>query len=208
MHINEQNPRVLLKQLKKNFSHVLLWFAEPRDPTGSLVGSSTPHRIIAYRDIYAIASHSPVDRAAIVEKLSTRQFSAEDILGNISLRILNTPFGAEAEHVFPIHLEIENRTSHTLGSLLPHPMYASYHWKNPSSGEYLIYDGIRTPLQWPISPGKTVQVEVQCKAPFLTGEFDLIVTLVQEHHAWFDQAGFDVQTTKRIQIAPNRSNKT
>ena len=38
MHINEQNPRLLLHQLKKHFKHVLLWFGAPEDPAGSLIG--------------------------------------------------------------------------------------------------------------------------------------------------------------------------
>ena len=48
MHINEQNPRILHKQLKKNFKYVTILFNSPNDPIGNF---SKKVDTIDFRDI-------------------------------------------------------------------------------------------------------------------------------------------------------------
>ena len=61
MHINEQNPRVLKRQLGKHFANVLLWFGEAGNMGGSLLRACSHRQLAAARDLWAVASHSAVD---------------------------------------------------------------------------------------------------------------------------------------------------
>ena len=48
--------------------------------------------------------------------------------------------------------------------------------------------------------GKEI-LEIYCKAPETNGSCDLLVTLVQEHHAWFSQDGFEAFDKTEIKIS-------
>lgn len=203
MHVNEQNPRILLKQLKQRFPHVLLWFGAPDDPAGSLKGSTSPNRIAAYRDLFAIASNTTIDQDAVCRILICHRFTPDAIHGNLQLRILNAPVHADQGQVFSFRIEIHNSTNASISSLHPHPINVSYHWREPSTREYVLYNGRRTQLQLPIGSGQTAELDALCAAPDQTGEFELVCTLVQEHHAWFDQPDFGVEATVRIRVDQN-----
>lgn len=200
MHINEQSPRVLLRQLKKQFEHVLLWFGSPEDPAGSLVGPSSPSRLSAYRDLFAIASHDPFDQNSIRNILAPRLHSPQQIKKGLQLEILNAPRKVTPSEIFTVRLRIDNATQFFIHSLLPHPVNLSYHWLDQSTKSFTIYDGLRTPIQIPLAPGHSHQLELLCKAPFQPGQFELACTLVQEHHAWFDQSGYDLSANTIVNV--------
>ena len=88
MHINEQNPRVLLRQLKREFSAYFSLVQLSNDPTGSLNGKKGHHHLSEYRDLYAIASNEPIDFALVKESLSPHLWKRKDIM-HISLKLLN-----------------------------------------------------------------------------------------------------------------------
>lgn len=69
------------------------------------------------------------------------------------------------------------------------PVNVSYHWLRPN-GEYAVYDGERTPLpRSEIKPGQTVSCVANIKTPDEPGKYQLIITLVQEQVAWFEDKG-------------------
>jgi cyclopropane fatty-acyl-phospholipid synthase-like methyltransferase len=69
MHINEQSPRVLKKQLSQHFKYVYLWFAHIDDPGGSLVRKFSIREMCAAPSLFAIASHRPIDQQELKNKL-------------------------------------------------------------------------------------------------------------------------------------------
>lgn len=70
MHINEQTPPGLRRQLRNQFEQVLLWAGDHQQPVGSLTGK---FRIHDWRDapsLFAIAACRPLDVEAVIGTLS------------------------------------------------------------------------------------------------------------------------------------------
>ena len=67
MHINEQSPRVLRKQLRAHFEHVDLWFSDHScgNPADNLQRRYSIAEMRAAGDLFAVASNSPVSRSAL-----------------------------------------------------------------------------------------------------------------------------------------------
>jgi SAM-dependent methyltransferase len=61
MHINEQSPVVLRRTLSKSFQHVHVWVGNPEEPGKYLLRKSKISELVSARDVYALASHSPID---------------------------------------------------------------------------------------------------------------------------------------------------
>jgi cyclopropane fatty-acyl-phospholipid synthase-like methyltransferase len=200
MHINEQNPRVLRKQLEKSFKHVLLWFNSPDDPIGSLEGKNGHHRLSGYRDLYAIASNVPVDIEKVKKSLTFHLWRGKDLKG-LSMEITQCHEKARVAESFEVSVEISNHTRHTMHSLHPNPINLSYHWLDPSSREPVVFDGLRTPFCFPLHPGSVRSFQANCQAPVEAGEYLLRFSLVQEQHAWFDQPPFDKFAERLVKIS-------
>lgn len=189
MHINEQNPRVLRKQLEKSFQHVMLWFNSPDDPIGSLNGKNGHHRLSEYRDLYAIASNEPVDIAQVKDSLSFHLWRKKDIK-QLSMEVTQCIEDVRISEYFEVSVEIRNNTKHTLHSLRPNPINLSYHWIDSKTKEAVVFDGLRTPFYFPVRADSVRSLQAKCQAPGQVGEYILRFALVQEQHVWFDQPPF------------------
>jgi hypothetical protein len=87
-------------------------------------------------------------------------------------------------------VEIVNKSTEPWVSEGNRPVRLSYHWRS-SEGETIVFDGLRTPLPGRmILPGQVIRAEIMVEAPQEVGDFLLILTLVQEHVAWFEDRGF------------------
>lgn len=64
----------------------------------------------------------------------------------------------------------------------------AYHWAD-SYGRIVVFDGERTLLDRDVPAGNQVKLFVAIKAPDREGRYRLILTMVQEWVAWFDQVG-------------------
>ncbi|MCU1345791.1 MAG: hypothetical protein JWL70_2057 [Acidimicrobiia bacterium] len=88
----------------------------------------------------------------------------------------------------PVHLR--NTGSSWWNSRFPqHPVTASYRWAPSASAHDRSSqpeDGIRTLFRAPVGPGQRASLELTVKAPPAPGPYELIMTLVQESFAWFD----------------------
>lgn len=69
MHINEQSPTQMRRQLGAVFEHVLLWAGDHEEPTGSLARRFGKSGWRDARSLFAIASHRPVDPAGVIQAL-------------------------------------------------------------------------------------------------------------------------------------------
>ena len=74
----------------------------------------------------------------------------------------------------------------------------AYHWAN-ADGRIVIFNGERTFFGRDVLPGDQVELLAAIKAPDREGRYRLILTLVQEWVAWFDQVGGG-KATKNIEI--------
>lgn len=96
-------------------------------------------------------------------------------------------------------VEIENNSFETLSSLLPFPVYLSYHWKR-TDGHYVIFDGLRSPINPHMSPGESRLFELKIQSPKIRGKYLLELTLVQEQQFWFEQHVKGLPLTINVEV--------
>lgn len=196
MHINEQSPRGLRRQLRSHFPHVQLWFGSPDDPGGSLLRHCRPRELAAYRDLYAIASPVPVDVAPIrqafrSEALADRSFTVE---------LIEAPAEVAAGTAFTCLVRVKNLSSTSyLASRPPYPTYLSYQWHH-ATGESLGGEGWRSTLTPALAPQSTHSYSMRVLAPAVRGELKLTLSLVQEHQFWLCHARPDLCPQQVMQV--------
>jgi 2-polyprenyl-3-methyl-5-hydroxy-6-metoxy-1,4-benzoquinol methylase len=203
MHINEQSPRVLRRQLGHYFPHVLLWFADSglTNPAEYLDQMPTAGAMRSASDLFAVASSIPIDRSAISNVL--RMDAARSLSpGQISLVVLRHPAAEEPGSTFIVDVRLINRSQTDLRSYPPFPVYLCYHWLDDLTGEFAVYEGERNPLYPALSSGGEGQYQVLVTAPAKSGAFRLRMTLLQEHIQWFDPAPLSVFDDVRVRISP------
>ena len=90
MHINEQSPRTLARQLRSSFSNVAIWVGDSLDPFRSDISDSSHSALRRSPDIFAVAGHASLadvaaSSAFLNEPLTLSQRNA------IALRSLDSP---------------------------------------------------------------------------------------------------------------------
>jgi hypothetical protein len=65
------------------------------------------------------------------------------------------------------------------------PFHVSYHWFDDSGTHVVQYDGLRTKLTAPVSPGESVRIPLQVRAPAQAGTYTIGWDVVQESRLWF-----------------------
>ncbi|MCY7321467.1 MAG: methyltransferase domain-containing protein [Phormidesmis sp. CAN_BIN36] len=198
MHINEQSPRVLKKQLSEAFENVLLWFGDPINPGGSLVQKFSKQQLRAAPSLFAVASHQALDP----DKLRGR-FAMAPLLSlpsnQLKLSVRSYPRMVGVNSEFEIQLDLENYSEFVLHSFGAHPVNISYHWMQEQTHNFPVFDGERTKLlpsleTSPVSIKKSSSsagkgtYKAKIKSLTEQGSYILRVTLVQEGVCWLDQA--------------------
>jgi SAM-dependent methyltransferase len=196
MHINEQSPAVMKRQLKRVFSSVSLWFGDVGQPGGSLVRAYSRRELAAAPSLYAIASASSID----LKQLQTRLWMKPVRFWwrKLKLDLLETPTIAAPDATFEIQVQLTNHSRHTLSSYGPQPMHFAYRWLDPDSRQPIVAEGQRTAI-FPPLPGQPIEqtpdklgyaamrCSVQVQAPSQSGRALLRITLVQEGVQWLDR---------------------
>ena len=211
MHINEQSPRVLKKQLNKYFEYVCLWFGEPQNPGGSLVKNFSRKEICAASSLFAIASHEAINQEQLKNRLQmppVPPISKE----RIEILVTNYPETVVVNNEFHIQLEIINHSEFILNSYGSNPTHISYHWMDESASQYLLFDGERTKIFPPLDGtdgivfkpllGKIYKgtYTARIKSMPEKGKYILRVTLVQEGVQWFDLSATQLMKDIAIKI--------
>ncbi|AFY58271.1 methyltransferase, cyclopropane fatty acid synthase [Rivularia sp. PCC 7116] len=200
MHINEQSPRVLKKQLSKHFEHVCVWFGEPLNPGGSLVQHFTKAEMRASPSLFAIAAHEPINYEQIKNNLHMKilpSISNEEI----SLIVTKHPQVVDVNSEFMIHLEIGNYSDFVLNSYGDRPVHIAYHWMNQTAEDYIIFDGERTKIIPSLNKSvQKIKYKAKVKALSEKGNYLLRVTLVQEGVRWFDTQSTNLYQDVYIEI--------
>lgn len=200
MHVNEQNPRVMLAQLRRHFPYVTLWLGSPQDPSGSLTERKSPRQLGAYPNVFALASNALLPKKLLTELVATRPIPTQALEGRILLSLESPPLVSFCRKQFDLTIRIKNNSDHTLVSLTPHPIRLSYHWVCKDSGELSVFEGLRSALPRPLSPGCSETYKALCTAPERPGTYILIITIVQEGIAWWDESsGIESSLEMRIE---------
>jgi 2-polyprenyl-3-methyl-5-hydroxy-6-metoxy-1,4-benzoquinol methylase len=186
MHINEQSPRVLHRQLRAHFDHVLLWFADHdlNDPARNLRQKFRISEMRAAGDLFAIASHSEIDTAFVASEFSMTAIALE--AGQFQLGVVQASELVKCGSEFTVDVYVSNRSPIDLKSKPPFPVHLSYHWFDAQGKECLIFDGRRTVLHEPLRRFSSRNYQMVVQSPPSPGRYLLRVTLVQEQVQWFD----------------------
>jgi hypothetical protein len=199
MHINEQSPRSLRRQLRRYFPCVLLWMAGQglSSPFEHLSRKFTRREMRSASDLFALASHSPLEASAIAAALGMTPLTAEES-SQVSLHIRDAPGIVRRRAAFEITVRLRNASPRILKSDAPNPVRLAYHWLR--GRDTLVYDGERTRLLPPALPGVEDIRTVRVVAPDLPGVFTLRATLVQEFVRWFDNVAASCYDDAQIQV--------
>ena len=201
MHINEQSPRVLKRQLSKHFRHVLVWFGTPLTAGDNLQRRFSIQEMRAAPDLFAVASHSPIVVRKLVEALQMDvlpEATAREI--KLTVNMFPSRMWAGARH--SIAVELKNGATIDLKSVPPRPIHLSYHWLG-TNGQYVEFGGERTRLKPDARAGLPTSYEMSIKSPEIPGTYLLRVTLVQESTRWFDQAPIKLYCDLPVVCVPN-----
>ena len=185
MHINEQSPRVLKRQLRAHFEHVLLWFAahDLADPMENLRRPFSIGEQRAAGDLFALASHSRIDASAVLDKVEMHPLTGAV---DLTLEIVTIPAAIPPLARFQARVRLRNRSGIHIKSRMPNPVRLSYHCYSEDR-QTAIFDGRRTSLSV-LRPGSVAEVDMDLEAPGSVGRFLFRLTLVQESVRWFDEA--------------------
>jgi hypothetical protein len=85
-------------------------------------------------------------------------------------------------------IRVKNVSNFDWSSKEINPINFSYHWID-TEGKVIVYDGERTLLPEYLAPQKSTQLNAVIKSPSYPGNYNLILTMVQEYTAWFDDKG-------------------
>jgi hypothetical protein len=93
--------------------------------------------------------------------------------------------------------EVENGGAATWGP----DIAASYHWLD-ERGNAIVWDGIRSALPGPVSPGQRVSLEIAVRAPMPPARYGFALDLVAEHRAWFGELGDNDTPREAVDVLP------
>ncbi|MGA2037797.1 MAG: methyltransferase domain-containing protein [Bryobacteraceae bacterium] len=193
MHINEQSPRVLRRQLRQYFPHVLVWFSEHSvsNPFENLQRRFSIREMAQSGDLFAIAAKRPVPRCALL-----REFRMEPCFevskGDLAIEVLRAPSAVRASSTFTVDLMLRNGSSASLKSFPPNPVHLAYHWLEAASSQIVVFDGERTPLDPHLSGQSEQRYQMFVRSPAKKTGYRLRATLVQEFVQWLDDPPAEV----------------
>jgi len=188
MHINEQSPRVLRRQLRQYFPHVLLWFCDHgvARPFENLTRHFSIREMAQAGDLFACASARPLEAAVIA-----REFRMDPALsihaGDLRIEVLRVPVASAAGSTFHVDVRVENRSRASLKSYPPNPVHLSYHWLERVTAKVTIFDGERSVLDPALDAQSTQSYCMSVRAPVAKMSYRLRITLVQEFVRWLDR---------------------
>ena len=185
MHINEQSPRVLRRQLSSNFQHVLLWFSthDVERPFENLKRRFSKAEMRAAGDLFAVASHAPVASDRLLGALTMSPLPAPV---QVNLEVLEMPSSVRTGSRFSARVRVTNNGPANLKSRNPHPVHLSYHVYS-GTHQLIVFEGLRTAIPT-VRIGSQEETEMQFLAPDVAGRYRFRITIVQEFVAWLGES--------------------
>jgi FkbM family methyltransferase len=115
-----------------------------------------------------------------------------------AIKLLPDPakLAGRVAEIVSVPLKVRNGTRTWLSSQFRYqPVLVSYRWLD-TEGNVAVTEGHRSPLPAPLAPGASVRLGATVQLPAIPGEYELSITLVQEHFAWLDE--IDPRCTARV----------
>jgi len=136
-----------------------------------------------------------------------RELLRSDPLGageaaRLQIQVGAPPSELPASKFFWIDARVHNGTSRAVGWGMPAPVHLSYHWLDGHSCQPIVFEGQRTALFPPVSPGSNAACQMLIMTPPIAGQFILRVTLVQEGVLWLDGIGSPAVADFIVAIRP------
>lgn len=139
--------------------------------------------------VFAGSSYLPSSISLNRPKHAAKQTVVTQHLG--SLQVLHPLQQLSMGSMTDIAVEVLNSSDQPWIGDSSRPINLSYHWLH-SSGEMLLFNGLRTAMPLGgFTPGTPRTAEIQVQAPDEAGSYILVLTLVQEQVAWFEDKGFE-----------------
>lgn len=197
MHINEQSPRVLRHQLQACFPHVLLWFAarDSGSPFENLRRRLTKSEMRSAEDLFVIASHAPIDPAALSARLAMPPITLPI---ELALDVLEMPSTASKASRISARVRLTNKGTANLTSRLPNPVHLAYHCHS-DTGQVVEFEGMRTRIPT-VRANSAEEIDMQVAVPSVPGGYLFRITLVQEWVAWFDTPPQNLFVERWLQV--------
>jgi hypothetical protein len=111
-----------------------------------------------------------------------------DVAFDVVIAPSATEITAKVWQSLTLDITIVNRSEFSLVSSGPYPTRLAYHWIDAFTGNCVVFDGQRTSLSSPISPGESRNLVARVICPTRSGKFILRLSLVQERAFWFNEA--------------------
>jgi 2-polyprenyl-3-methyl-5-hydroxy-6-metoxy-1,4-benzoquinol methylase/predicted O-methyltransferase YrrM len=187
MHINEQSPNNLKHTLRKHFPHTVVWVSgDDGNFAGSLAGGYSTSDYRNARNIFAVASHDPIDQQSLLDVLTQHPLPPEDRLATIEVESEYSET-VPAGQTFRLPLQVCNKGGSSFASCAPSPVCVSYHWKSQENLAHDVFEGKRSAIPFPLPSGETRRLCAVMEAPPQPGKYKLQLTLIQEGICWFEQ---------------------
>ena len=133
---------------------------------------------------------SAADLARLLKEHNRFRPPAENFVvdpGGIRLRPQAARADGRPAEVRTVPVEVANGTRTWLSSQFQYqPVHLSYRWFD-AGGQLAVAEGHRTTLPAPLRPGASVRVDATVQLPAVAGDYELCLTMVQEHFAWLDE---------------------
>ena len=144
------------------------------------------------------------DNGVVVEQVESEAYIVIDksiIVRNFDaeILILSKPATLKCDSVIGLPVQIKNLSEAKWPSIGNNKVCLSYHWNKPS-GDSIIFDGLRTHLPYSLQSGDKAKIDCTIQTPSSPGSYQLIITLVQEGVAWFEEKGF-IPPVVEIEVA-------
>lgn len=113
------------------------------------------------------------------------------------------PVAAQCGDLFELPARVTNRGASFFTNAQPAPIFLSYKWLDPQTGNYLDDTrAYRSHLPRTIFPGETIEMIARVITPDRPGPAILRLTLVQEGVSWFDEQDASSGIEQALVIAP------
>lgn len=131
--------------------------------------------------------HSHVEASATEPGLAA---ASPDVIG--SIHVVDSSLALHAGLKRQLKVRIVNNQADTFQTTPEEPLFVAYHWYT-ANGEVYEFNGVRTSIEAPITPGQTLEMAIQLTPPAEPGDYQLMVTMVYEGRYWMEEVGLSVQ---------------
>ncbi|ARV60972.1 hypothetical protein BZZ01_22215 [Nostocales cyanobacterium HT-58-2] len=118
---------------------------------------------------------------AAVFQLRPKRFGQE-------IKLLDQLKNMKVNETIKLPIMVKNVSNFDWDAKEINPINFSYRWID-NNGKVIVFDGERTLLPERLTPQKSTQLNAVIKSPNRPGNYNLILTMVEEYTAWFNDKG-------------------